>query len=39
MLRLTTLGPELARLSFVVTADSALETLTGTPQNCTTPAN
>ena len=38
MLRLTTLHSELARLSFVVSADSALETLTGAPESCTPPA-
>ena len=35
MLRLTTLGPRLVRLSFVVTTDSALDTLTGATQSCT----
>lgn len=35
MLSLTTLQPRLVRLSFVVSADSALDTLTGARQNCT----
>jgi hypothetical protein len=35
MLRLTTLRPRLVRLTFVVSADSALDTLTGAAQNCT----
>jgi hypothetical protein len=35
MLRLTTPKPRLVRLSFVVSADSALDTLTGARQSCT----
>ena len=35
MLRLTTSQPQAVRLSFVVNADSALDTLTGTRQSCT----
>src|SRR5207244_10574072 len=36
MLRLSTLQPRLVRLSFVVSADSALDPLTGTPRRRTT---
>ena len=35
MLRLTTPHARVVRLSFTVSADSALDTLTDTPQNCT----
>jgi hypothetical protein len=35
MLRLTTLHAGFVRLSFAVSADSAFDTLTGTPQDCT----
>jgi hypothetical protein len=38
MLRLTTLQSQLVRLSFVVSAEGALDTLTGSPHRCTTPA-
>jgi hypothetical protein len=35
MLRLTTTRPRLVKLSFVVSADSALDTLTGATRSCT----
>jgi hypothetical protein len=38
MLRLSTLRSRLVRLSFVVSADSALDTLTGAPRDCTAPS-
>jgi hypothetical protein len=39
MLRLTALRPGIVRLSFVVSADSALDTLTGAAQGCERPTN
>jgi hypothetical protein len=38
MLRLTTVRSRLVKLSFIVTADSAFDTLTGAPRTCTTRA-
>ena len=38
MLRLTTLHARRATISFIVSADSAFDTLAGAKQNCTLPA-
>ena len=37
MLRLTTLHARVARITFIVSADSALDTLAGTKPSCTLP--